>query len=192
MLMVRLFNVSWNYYLVASEFRFGNDHRADFLVLSADSGRWHAVFIELEGPNDIIYLKDGLPSKKLRAAQKQVTDWEKFCRSRTDHVKQEIAKLLKPRKVRAQNRLMGQGGFSHDEILLPDVFLHDQYKIVIGRRKSFADEPINHMPAPGHGYHPQVSSYDRIYDCLVDHEENRYIERLDEYLSCDDKWKVHS
>jgi len=49
MLMVRLFNVSWNYYLAVPEFSLGTDFRADFLILSADSCCWHTVFVELEG-----------------------------------------------------------------------------------------------------------------------------------------------
>ena len=185
--MVRLFNVSWNYYLAVPEFQLGTDHRADFLILSADSGRWHAVFVELEGPNDRIYLKNGLPSKQLRAAQKQLDDWQRFVCGRTDQIKQEIAKVLKPRLICAQNRLMSCGGYAHDEIVHPDVFLHHQYKIVIGRRSSFVNEPTHHMPAPGCGYSWQVSTYDRIYDFLADQEENKYVKELNRYLSCDDK-----
>lgn len=192
MLMVRLFNVSWNYYLAIPEFSLGTDYRADFLILSADSGRWHAVFVELKGPNDTIYLKDGSPSKKLRAAQKQIDDWRKFCRAYTDEVKREIAKELKSRRIRAQNLLMSHGGYAHDEIVHPNCYLHEQYKIVIGRRSSFADEPSKHMPAPGHGYSPQISTYDRILGCLVDAEQNRYTRDLEEFMSCDDKWSLHS
>ena len=191
MLMVRLFNVSWNYYLAVPEFALGTDFRADFLVVSADSGRWHVVFVELEGPNDRIYLKNGQPSKKLRTAQKQLDDWQRFVCGRTDEVKQELAKVLKPRRIHAQNRLMGRGGYAHDEILLPDVFLHEQYKIVIGRRSSFADEPTHHMPAPGFGYAGQVSTYDRVYDCLVDEEAKSRAGELERYLRCDDRRSVH-
>ena len=192
MLMVRLFNVSWNYYLAVPEFSLGTDFRADFLILSADSGRWHTVFVELEGPNDQIYLKNGQPSKKLRSAQKQIDDWQRFVRGRTNEVKQEIAKILAPRRIGAQNKLMGRSGYAHDEILLPEVFLHEQYKIVIGRRSSFADEPTHHMPAPGEGYGPQVSTYDRIYDCLLDEEQRGHSKGFDEYLRCADKWSLHS
>ncbi|MCH8968381.1 MAG: DUF4263 domain-containing protein [Planctomycetes bacterium] len=191
MLMVRLFNVSWNYYLCIPEFPLGNDYRADFLVLSADSGCWHAVFVELEGPNDVIYLKDGTPSKKLRGAQKQVEDWDKFCSNRAEEVKQQIARVLKPRGRCAQNRLMGCNGLARDEILHPDVFLHRQYKVVIGRRSSFQDEPTHHMPSPGAGYSPRVSTYDRVYDCLHSLESISRYQNLEKYLSCDDRSSVH-
>ncbi|MBN1342839.1 MAG: DUF4263 domain-containing protein [Phycisphaerae bacterium] len=192
MIMIQLFNVSWNYYLAIPEFELGTDFRADFLVLSADSGAWHAVFVELKGPNDRIYLKDGSPSKKLRDAEKQIADWQKFCRARTDEVKHGLAKALKPRCVSAQNLLMGRGGYAHEEIELPGCFFHEQYKIVIGRRSSFADEPSTHALAPGFGYGPQVSTYDRVLDFLVDHEQNRYIRQREDLLCCDDKRSLHS
>ena len=190
MLMVRLFNVSWNYYRVFPEFQLGTEYRADFMVLSADSGSWHSVFIELEGPNDQIYLKKGGPAKKLRAAQLQISDWQKYVRAHGDTVKQEIARRLKKRRVIAQNKLMGKGGWAHDEILLPDVFVWDSYKIMLGQRKSFDDEPELHMPAPGAGYSPQISTYDRVHDLLVKMEADRYINELEEFLTHDDLYSV--
>ena len=194
MLMVRLFNVSWNYYLAVPEFPLGTDFRADFLVVSADSGRWHAVFVELKGPNDRIYLKNGLPSKKLRAAQKQLEDWRKVVCGRTDEVKHEIAKVLKRRRVRAENKLMGRGGYAHDEILLPDVFLHAQYKIVIGRRSSFVDEPTHHMPPhPVPGTTGMLSTYDRVYDYLIDRGGQDPDDGFGTVIPrCDDKRSLHS
>lgn len=192
LLMVHLFNVSWNWYGVIPEFSLGTKYRADFVVVSADSGSWHAVFIELEGPHDQIYLGDGAPAKKLRAAQKQVSDWKKYVEAHKGTVKQEIAKWLRPKNVVSQNKLMGKGGRAHDEILLPDVFLWDKYKIMLGRRTSFAAEREHHMPAPGAGYTPQVSTYDRVIDYLVQVEKNKYLSNIPDYLSHHDLYSLHS
>ena len=64
---------------------------------------------------------------------------------------------------------MGRGGYAHDEILLPDVFLHAQFKIVIGRRSSFVDEPTHHIPPhPVPGTTGMLVTYDRVYDYLID------------------------
>jgi len=171
-LMIDLFNVSWNYKRVVSEFQLGNAYRADFLVLSADSGRWHAVLIELEGPHDRLYLKNGTPSEKLRVAQQQVKDWEHYVRSYQPEVRRTIAAILKEEDVCAQNLLMGKSGCrAHDEILHQEVYLNFQYKIVMGRRATFQDEPRNHMPGPGFGYDLDVSSYDRVVDRLMELED---------------------
>ena len=171
-LIIDLFNVSWNYRRVVPEFQLGNEHRTDFLVLSADSGSWHAVLIELEGPHDRLYLKDGTPSKKLRVAQKQVSDWQHYVRSYPSEVCRTIARILKQENVCAQNLLMGKSGCkAHDEILHQEVYLEFQYKIVIGRRATFQDEPRNHMAAPGAGYIHDVSSYDRVLDRLIELED---------------------
>ena len=192
MLMVKLFNVSWNYYRVFTEFPLGTDYRADFMVLSADSGSWHAVFIELEGPNDRIYLKNGEPAKKLRGAQKQIDDWKKYFKSHHDSIKHEISKRLEIRRVCAQNKLLGSEGWAHDEILHPDVFIWDSYKIMLGQRSSFKDEPTDHMPAPGQGYTPVVSTYDRVVDYLRSRENNPYTVNDEEFLGHDDTYTVHS
>lgn len=176
-IIIALFNVSWNWYGILSEFKLGADYRADFLAVSADSGRWHVVFIELEGPHDQIYLKDGQAAKKLRVAQKQTADWQKYFQAHKQTIKHELSKWLQSMDVCAQNMLMGTGGGAHNEIMLPNVFLHDQYKIMIGRRSSFGSNTEHHMPGPGAGYWPSVSTYDRIIDYLKGREKQ--IEQYD-------------
>lgn len=190
-LMIQMFNVSWNYYAVFPEFPLGTDYRADFLIVSADSCGWHAVFVELEGPNDQIYIKDGSAAQKLRQAQKQVEDWKKYVRTNSNVVKSEISKRLKPKEVPAQNKLMSAGGKAHDEILLPDVLLNDTYRIMIGRRASFAGTPEHHMPTPGFGIPSLVCTFDRVLEYLVGLEGNQFVKNVPEFLQCSDTYAVH-
>src|SRR6266481_6729184 len=42
---------------VISEFPFGSDYRADFVVAFAVSGRWIVHFVELEPPDDKVFTK---------------------------------------------------------------------------------------------------------------------------------------
>ena len=181
-IMMPLFGRSWNYYLVISEFSFGTDHKADFLVLSADSGSWNAAFIELKGPRDRIFLRDGTPSKKLRKAQKQIEDWKIFFRNRQEVVRQEMAKHLRKCSVSAQNALMGQEVSSAIEITHASTVIWDDYHILIGRRAEYLKEPPNTW-AHRSGYQDTISTYDRILDWLRISEKNSRSE-LEQLLRC--------
>lgn len=164
-IMVPLFSRAWNNYLVFSEFSLGTDYKADFLVLSADSGSWKASFVELKGPKDRIFLKNGTPSKKLRQAQKQIEDWKIFFRNRQQVVRQEMAKHLHKCRVTAQNALMGQEVSAAIEITHDSTVIWDDYHILIGRRAEYLREPPNTW-ARRSGYQDTISTYDRILDWL--------------------------
>ena len=48
---------SWNCVIPKAEFNIGVDYRADFIILSACSGYWNCVLIEMQSPTDHIFLK---------------------------------------------------------------------------------------------------------------------------------------
>lgn len=174
-IMMPLFGGSWNYYLVISEFSLGTDYKVDFVVISADSGSWRISFIELKGPRDRIFLKDGTPSKKLRQAQKQIVDWKIFFRNRQQVVRQEIAKYLRKYDVSAQNALMGSDASAAIEITNESTVIWDKYHIVIGRRANYLREPPNTL-AGRSGYRDNISTYDRILDWLRSSKEISQLE----------------
>ena len=166
--LIRLVNLSWNFYYLISEFRLGNDFRADFLVLSADSGQWHAHFVELEGPRDNPYRKDRTPSRKLNWAFKQTDDWREFTDQQKPALQREFAKYLRPLKAAAQNALMGKGTTADIEIEHPSVFLDFDYHLIIGNSSTFTeDERAAHKRFSSWR---QVMSYDRVYESMKEIE----------------------
>lgn len=188
-LIIKLFNISWNYYICVPEFKFGNDYRADFLVLSADSGSWQAAFIELEGPHDDIMLKDETPSKKLRIAQKQIGQWEIFFRNHLSTVRHDLAKILKDKDIPALNKLARHGGKASAEIENPTTNIFAKYHIVIGRRsKRYSDK--NMEPCPGFGYEEKIVTYDRLLDAIIEVESNSFIADHEGYLRCNTSSKM--
>jgi hypothetical protein len=166
--LIRLVNLSWNFYCLVSEFRLGNDFRADFLVLSADSGQWHAHFIELEGPQDNPYRKDRTPSPKLNWAFKQTDDWREFTDQQKPALQREFAKHLRPFKAAAQNALMGKGTTADIEIEHPSVYLGFDYHLVIGNSSTFTEE--ERATHKRYSSWRMVMSYDRIYESMVEIE----------------------
>lgn len=166
--LIHLFCHSWNFYYSFPEFRLGTDHRADFLVLSADSGAWHAQLIELEGPHDKVYNKDLTPSRKLNWAVRQTMDWDEFTRAHRQSLLHEIAKLVRPLGVISQNNLMATGARADVEILHPKTYVHFYYHVIIGNSKSFS-EPERQAHARFSGPN-NVVTYDRVYKMLVELE----------------------
>lgn len=165
-LLIQTFNASWNYYLSVSEFPLGIDYRADFLLLSADSGRWHAVFIELESPHHRNYLRDGTPGKALRVAQKQVDDWHRMFQANNQYIRMELSKILAKCKAGVQSGYSIQNGHQHarTEILDPRTPLVERHDIIIGRRPKTMDDERNRQASPGWGYPDTVATYDRLLD----------------------------
>ncbi|MEQ1923817.1 MAG: Shedu anti-phage system protein SduA domain-containing protein, partial [Pyrinomonadaceae bacterium] len=96
------FSTAWNANIEVAEFCFGNDWRADFLLLCADSAKWTAIFIELEPPSSRLYLNNGTPSKALRVAQRQINDWKEWIRLHEPYLREHFSKILTNAGIGAQ------------------------------------------------------------------------------------------
>jgi hypothetical protein len=169
--LIQLVNRSWNYFQLFSEFRMGSDFRADFLVLSADSGMWHARFIELEGPHDRVYTKERLPTRKLNWAIRQTDDWRRFANEYRQALAHELAKLVRTRNSHAQNKLMGKGVKADVELEHPQTYIEFYYHVVIGNSESFSDEERTAHARYSHS--DNVMTYDRLWKTMVE-LETRY------------------
>jgi len=165
--LVQLFNKSWNKYRIFPEFRMGSDFRADFVIISADSGAWHGRFIELEGPNDSPYTKAGTPRKKLNWAVRQTNDWRDFTWAHKVNLMHEFAKLIRPLGWPAQNNLMGQNVSAHVELEHPNTFIDFDYHIIIGNSRDFSDSD---RKAHRHYSGNNVVTYDRVYNTMCEFE----------------------
>lgn len=165
--LIHLFNTSWDLYKIFPEFRMGTDFRADFVIISADSGAWHGRFIELEGPNDSPYTKAGISSKKLNWALHQTNEWNNFIYSHKPNLMHEFAKLIKPLKRSAQNNLMGRGVLADIELEHPETYIDFYYHVVIGNSKRFSESDRKaHKKWAIDG----VATYDRLYNAICELE----------------------
>ena len=161
-IVIQTFNVSWNYYLCVPECPVGSQYRADFLVLSADSGSWHAVFIELKSPRARLYRGDGTPSRPLRIANRQIEDWANAFSVEDRDLRHRLSRLLAERAVAAQNGWSRGHKMAESEILDPRTCLRAKYHIVIARRGRLSPEEQNRRASPGAGYPAPIATYDRL------------------------------
>lgn len=165
--LIHLFNKSWNLYKIFPEFRMGTDFRADFVIISADSGAWHGRFVELEGPNDRLYTNAGTPRKKLSWAIRQTNDWRDFTWAHKASLMREFAKLIKPLGRPAQNNLMAHGVPADVELEHPNTYIDFDYYVVIGNSQRFSDsdrKTHTHWSSDG------VVTYDRVYRTIQELE----------------------
>ncbi len=155
------FSMAWNANIEVPEFCFGNDWRADFLLLSADSGHWIATFIELEPPNSRLYLNNGTPSKTLRVAQRQINDWKEWIRLHESYLREQFSKILTKAGIGAQTG--GVHEKAGTEILDPRTVISFDFHIVIGRRHSLnAEEQFRRAREGVYWGGAEIATYDRL------------------------------
>src|SRR5947209_10370096 len=102
LLIQMAFARAWNANICVPEFRLGSEFRTDFLLLSADSGLWHAAFIELKSPASRLYNKDGTALKTLRMARKQLEDCGDWIKINEVYLRQAFSKILHEENEPAQ------------------------------------------------------------------------------------------
>lgn len=150
---------SWNCVICKPEFKIGTEFIADFIVLSANSGCWNCVLIEMQSHKDKIFLKNGTASKGLREAQKQIQEWKMWIESYNAEFRGYLAKLAKGRPAQCSNAM----SHTRAEIELrdPKTVIRYWYKILIGRR-NFLDEDGNQRRNHFGGI--EIVTFDRLLD----------------------------
>lgn len=135
LLLIKVLNEhSWNCVIPKAEFKIGVQYRADFIILSACSGFWNCVLIEMQSPKDRIFLKNGDASKGLREAQRQVQDWNMWIKDNEDAFRQQLAELAKGKPAQCSNASVHT--FAETELRDSYTPVRFIYKILIGRRLS--------------------------------------------------------
>lgn len=164
-LVLRAFEWGHNYECCVPEFRLGDEYRADFLVLSADSGSWHVALIEFESPNSRLYLKDGTPSRSLRLAQRQVSDWKNWCHANDAYIRQRFAAVLRKARAPAMCSCADMHQRGETEIMDYRTYLDFHYHIVIGRRACLSPEEQERRAKSARDWGaPEICTYDRLVD----------------------------
>lgn len=126
---------------VFSKPKLGNDFIPDFVIFNLVSGHIDLIFIELKKPTSKAYTKQGVDSRYLTQAKKQISQWESWL---LDNIFCFIKYIEK--------KLVNHTGLFHfyenydftDELDTSKYFYSYQprisYKIIIGRRRDLNSE----------------------------------------------------
>lgn len=156
---------SWNYVDLLPEFKLKTNFRVDFLVLSADSGQWHATIVEAKSHRAKVFTKAGHPSQELNKALRQLDEREDWLRRHEALFREALSKHLDKHHVCTQTIYSTVRGhtWGKTEITDPRTVLHCAYKVLIGRRASFSEE---YPDLRGHYYDKgrEILTYDRLVD----------------------------
>ena len=139
-LVLRAFNTAWNAKYIVSEFKVGTDFRSDFLILSADSGSWHAIFIELESHRARLYHPNGRPTKTMQIAQRQVAEWSDHVRQFDTVLRAQFSKILERVGACSECSVAGAFGSGAEEIRDTRTYVDYRYHVVVGRSKYLSPE----------------------------------------------------
>jgi len=165
-LIVMAFNRAWNFHTCISEFQLGSDFRSDFLILSAHSCNWHAIFIELKGFNANLYNIDGSHAKFLRQAERQVNDWKEWVRINEHYLRQQFAIILEEKKAPAiwPFTVSGHKGYTSGSAEIADVNnrISYYYHIIIGRSSMLTPEERAFRQKDVRWGGPEIATYDRL------------------------------
>ena len=123
---------SWNCVLPQAEFPIGTKYRADFIILSACSGYWNCVLIEMQSPHDIIYNKSNEQSRGLREALRQIQDWKMYIQTNEPAFREQLATLAADKPAFCSNADIHT--HASTELRDPKTVVDYKYKILIGRR----------------------------------------------------------
>jgi len=151
----------WNKIVPLSEFCFGRDFRADFLIISADSGAWHACFVELEPPAARLYLRDGSESKAMKVALRQVKDWDIWLQQNGFQFRRELRDNLERAAEADPSVALNPTNLAGDRLLDTRTRICNYFAVVIGRRDTLRPED---QVRRAHEGAAEIVTYDRLLD----------------------------
>jgi hypothetical protein len=155
--------------LVVAEFQFGTDYKADFVLIGRYSGGFAVHFAEIEPPNVPLFTKQGIPSKRLVGAIKQVEDWKIFEKTKRSVILDELSKAFKKKELifgRSKEVMENTGRHLYD----PKVSLQFYYHIIIGRRKGMSPDDLQRKASSLEIKNIEIITFDRLLEhALNDH-----------------------
>ena len=148
---------------VFSEFRLGQDFRSDYVAVSSCSGWYDVNFIELESPKERLFLKDGTPSKPLRIAQRQISDWKDWYRKNENTLRTALIDLFSKANMHATGAI-SEVADAADELGNPNCALTCRFWIVVGRRDSLSKLDDQRRGIELNENEISICTYDRILE----------------------------
>lgn len=148
------------------EFPLGSRYKVDFVILNSYSGAWEVMFIELEPVDDQVFTKQGVPSKRLAGAIKQVDDWAEYFDVNKSQVRSDLVLWAQSKDILKYDTREFICNMSGDYLCDPETYLKESFHIVIGRRDNIS-RPSHKRKATyttKHGI--EIVSYDRITELV--------------------------
>jgi hypothetical protein len=161
-LILQAFNRAWNTHHVISEFKVGTDFRSDFLILSAHSGAWLATFIELESHRARLHNREGIPTRSLNVAKRQLAEWQDYIEKFPNVLRHQFAKLLRFRRECSWCSVAGKFGSGAEEIASTETHVEYHFHIVIGRSSSLNEEERRYRKLDESWGGSDIATYDRL------------------------------
>lgn len=149
---------------VVSEFPFGTEYRADFVVLAPFSGGWEIHFVELEPPSERLFNADGTMAKRLNKATAQIDSWRMFIDQNRRTVLHDLARFAKERDLLHGPREKEPTCHVGWPLYHPRSCLLFQYDIVIGRRGQLSDQTLQAKGSFRDNHKVEIMTYDRLID----------------------------
>jgi len=154
---------AWNYVDVLPEFRLGSDYRVDYLIVSAHSGAWHVVFVELKSPRARLFTAKGLPSEALNTVLRQLDDWSRWVNRHESLLRETLARHLARDQIPSMCSPLDLHTTAETEIRDPRTVLYKEFHVVIGRREDLRQEDQERRGT----YHERgydIVTFDRLLD----------------------------
>ena len=118
---------------IVPEFGLGKELVCDFILLQSYSAGWKIVFVECEPVDDRVFNKDRTPSKRLRIAQKQIGDWQRYADVDGTSLRIQMADACKKKDIwQRPRRKSDPSSFSGMKLQDPKTTIQFEYAIVIG------------------------------------------------------------
>jgi hypothetical protein len=162
--------VLWPFYhgshcqYVLHEFKLGINHKPDFVVLTAYSGMWHIVFVELEPVSDPLVTKSGRPTKVLNGAISQLGDWRDYIERNRPALHRDLAAWCKKKDLLKWNTRTEPSNMTGDLLKDSEISVRFEFAIVIGRRAAMTPERWRKV----NQYRRDLDSEIRTYDAFLD------------------------
>jgi len=161
---------AWNCVVCEPEFRLGSDYVADFIILSADSGSWHAVLIEVQDHQNKIYNQNGNMTQQLNEGHRQIHDWNIWINEHPVEFRQSISKLVSSEP--AQCSRVDVHTNAGAEIRDIKTVISTTFKILIGRRE-FLNQTNNKRRSEFRDANIEIVTFDRLLDKAKQLDENK-------------------
>ena len=154
-----------------SEFPLGSQYKMDVVALVSYSGAWEVHYVELEPVDDKVFTKNGVQSKRLGIAVRQVNDWRHYIKNRPAEVRQDLARWVRQKDALGHfptEPLANQSGNYLDDM---NTVIHERFHIVIGRTSRLSPEGIRRFGQFGDGVsQPDLVPYDRFVQVVTDRQ----------------------
>lgn len=139
------------------EFPLGTTYKVDYLLIGKGSGGYEFVFIELEKPNNNIFIKSGDLGETFNKGLRQVASWKRWCENHFLSLREVFE------KCRSRNKNLPSEFTSNDST-------RRHYVVVAGRRIDFEkNKEITYAirREKKRGEAIELLHYDNLYDFTI-------------------------